>query len=95
MSQPRYNIKVESNGHESKSNWAGVVRLCRGQDAAILAHEMVHMGLAIYRGDMGRAPLGNMKNEETLAHIVSDLVREANRKLWEKGVYTRNTNSGG
>jgi hypothetical protein len=28
-----------------------------------------------------------MKNEETLAHIVSDLVRGANSKLWKLGVY--------
>ena len=63
------------------------MRLVKGQGAAILAHEMTHMALAIFREDMGRASLRNMKNEETLCHLVSDLVRSANRKMWKLGVY--------
>jgi hypothetical protein len=86
-SQPRYMVTIGADGSETRSDHAGIVRLVRGQGAAILAHEMVHMGLAIYRSDMGRASLRNMKNEETLAHIVSDLVRGANSKLWKLGVY--------
>ena len=87
LSQPRYAVTVAADGSEKRGAACGVVRLVRGQGAAILAHEMVHMGLAIFRADMGRASLLNMKNEETLAHIVSDLVRAANRKLWKLGVY--------
>ena len=66
----------------------GVVRLVRGEmGAAVLAHEMTHMALAIYREDSGRASLRNMKNEEMLCHIVSDLVRSANRQFWKAGIY--------
>ena len=87
ISQPRIHFRIDEDGTEIKGTSAGVVRLCRGQGASILSHEMVHMALAIYREDMGKASLRNMKNEETLAHIVSDLVRAANRKMWALGVY--------
>lgn len=87
LSQPRHTFVIADDGSETRGASCGIVRLVRGQGAAILAHEMVHMGLAIYRADMGRASLRNMKNEETLAHIVSDLVRGANSKLWKLGVY--------
>ena len=88
VSQPRETLRVGADGTETLFRGAGTIRLWRGDmGAAILAHEMTHMALAIYRQDMKRAPLGNMKNEETLCHIVSDLVRAANRKLWKLGVY--------
>lgn len=88
LSQPRRMYQIAEDGTETKLPGAGVVRLVRGQGAGVLSHEMVHMGLAIYREDMGRASLRNMKNEETLCHIVSDLVIAANRKLWKTGVYS-------
>lgn len=88
LSQPRYMVTVAADGSETRGASSGIVRLVRGQGAAVLSHEMVHMGLAIYRNDMGRASLRNMKNEETFAHIVSDLVGGANRRMWALGVYS-------
>jgi hypothetical protein len=90
VSQPRQTVIVDGEGGERRCDGAGIVRFWREQmGAAILAHEMTHMALAIYREDFGsRRSLSNMKNEETLCHIVSDLVRSANRKLWELGIYT-------
>ncbi|MGE3463908.1 MAG: hypothetical protein AB7I04_18520 [Pseudomonadales bacterium] len=88
VTQPRVHLSIAADGSERRYDGCGVVRLVKGQGAGILAHEMTHMALAIYRDDMGRASLRNMKNEETLCHIVSDLVIAANRKLWELGVYS-------
>ena len=88
VSHPRRTWYVHEDGTETQYRNAGVVRFWReNMGAAVVAHEMTHMGLAIYRDDMKRAPLGNMKNEETLCHIVSDLVRAANWKFWQLGVY--------
>ena len=87
VSQPRFGERVSPQGTLHPFRGCGVVRLVKGQGAAILAHEMTHMALAIFREDMGRASLRNMKNEETLCHLVSDLVRSANRKMWKLGVY--------
>ena len=89
ISQPRFGERISADGEvEHSFRGCGIVRLVRGQGAAILAHEMVHMALAIYREDMGRASLRDMKNEEVLCHIVSDLVRATNRKMWKIGAYS-------
>lgn len=88
LSQPRFHGTIDETGAEHPYPSAGVVRLVRGEmGAAVLAHEMTHMALAIYREDSGKASLRNMKNEETLCHIVSDLVRSANRQFWKAGIY--------
>jgi hypothetical protein len=87
VSQPRGTVMIEEDGTEWRKPACGVVRICREQGAGVLTHEMLHMGLAIYRWDMADAPLDEMKNEEVLAHLVSDLVTAANRKLWSLGVY--------
>lgn len=88
LSQPRSQYSFAADGSEVAYPGAGVVRLVRGEmGAAVLSHEMVHMALAIYREDSGKASLRNMKNEEMLCHIVSDLVRSANRQFWKAGVY--------
>ena len=88
-SQPRFCFYVNPDGTERWYRGTGIVRLWKGSmGAAVLAHEMMHMALAIYRADMGRASLRNMKNEETLCHIASDLIRGANSKLWKLGVYS-------
>lgn len=88
-SQPCFSRFVHEDGRETDSWSAGCVRFVKGEmGATVLSHEMVHMGLAIYRNDFPRAPLGNMKNEEVLCHIVSDLVRSATSKFWDAGYYS-------
>lgn len=88
FSQPRFSFIYDEDGAEVRGQAAGVIRLVRDEmGAAVLAHEMTHMALAIYREDSGKASLRNMKNEETLCHIVSDLVRSANRQFWKAGIY--------
>ena len=88
LTQPRSLFSFAADGSEVAYPGAGVVRLVRGQMwADVVSHEMVHMALAIYREDSGRASLRNMKNEETLCHIVSDLVKSANRQFWKAGIY--------
>lgn len=89
VSQPRWTVRVADDGSEETVRGSGIIRLWKEQmGAAVLAHECAHMALAIYREDFGKASLRNMKNEEVLCHIVSDLVRGANRKLWKLGVYS-------
>lgn len=88
LSQPQFSFIYDEDGAEKRGQAAGVVRLVREEmGAAVLAHEMTHMALAIYREDSGKASLRNMKNEETLCHIVSDLVRSANHQFWKAGIY--------
>ena len=88
LTQPRSLYSFAADGSEITYPGAGVVRLVRGEmGAAVLAHEMTHMALAIYREDSGKASLRNMKNEEMLCHIVSDLVQSANRQFWKAGIY--------
>lgn len=89
VSQPRESYPVYEDGsYGEPSTSAGVIRFVKGyMGAGVVAHEMVHMALAIYRRDRKRAPLGNMKNEETLCHIVSDLTARAVNKFYAAGLY--------
>ena len=89
LSQPRSQYSFAADGSEVAYPGAGVVRLVKDEmGAAVLSHEMVHMALAIYREDFGETALDSMENEEVLCHIVSDLVRSANRQFWEAGIYS-------
>ena len=88
VSQPREHMLITEDGSVTSTSAAGTVRFVKGHmGAGIVAHEMVHMGLAIYRRDSRRAPLGNMKNEEQLCHLVSDLTSRAVNAFWRAGLY--------
>jgi hypothetical protein len=88
VSQPRVHFTIAEDGSEKRTSNCGTIRFVKGQmGAAIVSHEMVHMALAIYREDFGKASLRNMKNEETLCHIVSDLADQATNKFWKAGLY--------
>lgn len=95
LSQPRFSFRIDAEGKETHSPHAGMVRLVKGEmGAAVVSHEMVHMGLAIYRNDWHRSDwneglgdLDTMANEEVLCHIVGDLVRSATSKFWAAGYY--------
>lgn len=72
--------------------WAGVVRLCHPHiTTAIVAHEMIHAALVIYRMDVcDDVRLGNGcgDREETLAHIAGDLIGAASTMLHDAGLWS-------
>lgn len=73
------------------TSWAGVIRLCQPHiTTPIVAHEMAHAALAIYRMDVcADVRLGNGcgDREETLAHITGDLIGGVSTVLHDAGIW--------
>lgn len=74
------------------AHWAGMVRLSQGHiTTEIVAHEMTHAALVIYRMDVKPdVRLGNdcRMREETLAYIVGDLIASATNALYQRGLWS-------
>lgn len=75
----------------SDPHWAGVIRFVDGKlSTEVVAHEMVHAALVIYRMDVCTdVRLGNgcRGREETLAYITGDLIGAASTALHDAGVW--------
>lgn len=101
LSQPSTRIHIRADGSEYEGPGAGVVRMAREElTAEVVTHEMVHMGLAIYRWSMNPmadedpeedAPahlsLADMANEEILAGLIGELTQQAVDKLYDLGAW--------
>lgn len=100
VSQPQTRLKAVG-GEWVEGPGAGVVRLARENlTAEVVTHEMVHMGLALYRWSWapglnggpdvdarGHLALAEMANEETLAYLIGEMTQQAVDKLYALGAW--------
>jgi hypothetical protein len=88
-----YRYQVDAKGDVvdvSDRHWGGVVRVTRDVSTEVLAHEVTHAALVVYRRDVCRdVRLGDecRQREETFAYINGDLLSTAARALYEAGIW--------